>query len=104
MAVLTACSDNSRDQLPFLCPDTGAPLASTAINVDVQVDFSQAEAVPTLSGVLHGVTDQTPFHTIADLKLASARVNANSYFGDVFAVHGITPVFVVSDVLNLQGR
>jgi hypothetical protein len=100
---LAGCSDDSDDVLQLFCPAEGAVITSTAITVDVEVDFSQPEPAPILTGVLHGVTDQTPFHAIADIKLASARVNANSYFGDVFAVHGITPVFVVSGAVNLQG-
>ncbi len=66
-----------------------------ATSADVEVDFSRPESVSTLTGVLHGITSETPYHAIADIQLAAAR--GRGVFMDVFAMHDITPVLVVSD-------
>lgn len=106
LGVLAACSDSSDssdrtdNDTALFCADEDAPITATAFGADITVDFSRLESVATLTGVLHGVTDQTPFHAIADIKLASARVNSNSNFPEVFDVHGITPVFVLSDGIS----
>ena len=99
-AALTSCSDNDQDTLGVTCAEGGAPISTSVEGVQVTAQFSQLTPAPILTGVLHGVTDQTPFHAIADIKLASARANFNSYFPEVFDVHGILPVYVVSDGLS----
>ena len=106
IAMLASCSDSSnnsnsstREEI-LKCPESEALISRAVETFDVEVDFAQLESAPILTGVLHGVTDQTPFHAIADIKLASARVNSNSNFSDVFDVHGIKPVFVVSDGIS----
>lgn len=102
VAALAPRADGSGDEEKVLCPDTHAPIATSAAGVDVEVDFSQPETVSTLTGVLHGITSETPYSAIADMPLAAAR--GRGVFMDVFALHGITPVLVVSDRVGLGGE
>ncbi len=108
MAALAGCSDSSDGPSSSVtgaslnCPDDTGLITSMATSVDVEVDFSRPESVATLTGVLHGITSETPFHAIADIQLAAAR--GRGVFQDVFAMHGITPVLVVSDRVQLGGE
>lgn len=107
VAVLAGCSDSSESHgsdtgASLSCLDGAGLITSEATSTDVVVDFSRPESVATLTGVLHGITAETPYHAIADIQLAAAR--GRGVFQDVFAMHGITPVLVVSDRVKLGGE
>ena len=107
IAALAGCSDSSDSDgldtgVSLSCLDGVGLITSKATSADVVVDFSRPESVATLTGVLHGITSETPYHAIADIQLAAAR--GKGVFQDVFAMHGITPVLVVSDRVRLGGE
>ena len=104
LGVLAACSDSSDrtdSDAALLCAEEDAPITAITSRVDIAVDFSRSESVATLTGVLHGITSETPYHAIADIQLAAAR--GRGVFMEVFAMHDVSPVLVVSDRVNLGG-
>ncbi len=90
-----------REENP-VCPLNNCINSSITTSVDVHVDFTKPESVPTLTGVLHGVTSETPEEYISGIQLASARGKSASM--DLLLRYGITPVLVVSDYVKLQGK
>jgi hypothetical protein len=87
------------EQGNLVYPSNNCQISNRATSIDVEVDFTQSENVSTLTGVLHGVTTETPPEFVEGIQLGSARARANF---DVLISYGIKPVLVVSDLVNLN--
>lgn len=97
----TSCKKELPKQATLVCPENGCVISSGTNGIDIEVDFAQSQNVPTLTGVLHGVTTETPPEYVNGIRLASARARNNF---ELLYSYDIKPVLVLSDLVNLNGE
>ena len=102
---LVACSDGVSTDLASTngtppCPATGHSITRGSETTDIDVDFARPEEVPTLSGVIHGITESTPPEAVTGIQLVAWRGRSGAVQA---AAYVEAPVLVVSDYVRFDG-
>ena len=101
LACLVACADSPTAGGPAPCPATDHPITRLVGPTEIEVDFGRPEAVPTLTGVLHGIAEDTPADAVSGIRLAAWRGRGEHVHRAATFV--ANPVLVVSDDVRFDG-